>query len=208
MRKFSLLVFALIVAIGANAQFDLGIRGGLSSSQVKIEESANGLRISTGDNTFGYHLGAYSQITIKDKFVIMPEVLFTSTGGTLDLSDGADFKEIWELSYNRMDIPVTVGWKFLKILRVNAGPYVSFLLDADASFRGNNLDVKPNYQDVLWGYQAGLGLDIWKFDVDLKYEGSFHSYHNDNAKIPGTDVSYTPDSRANQWILSVGFAIF
>ena len=187
---------------------DFGLRAGLSSSQVEINETVNGLKISTGDNTFGYHIGAFTKITFKDKFVIMPEVLFSSTGGEIDLSNGTNFNEIWNLTYNRMDIPLNFGVKFLKIFRLSAGPYASILLSADARSTNIEKDVTDNYKDVLWGYQAGLGVDIWRVLVDLKYEGSFHSYHNENIPILGTEKSYSPDSRPNQWILSVGFKLF
>lgn len=203
---FTLLLF--FVGVTAFSQINFGLRGGISSSQVKINETVEGLRITTGDNTFGYHLGLYSQFIIKDKFVIMPEALFSSSGGEIDLSDGTSVSEIWNLSFNRIDFPLNVGLKFLKVFRINAGPYASVLLSADARNANINQDVKDNYKNMMWGYQAGLGVDFWRLAVDLKYEGSFESAHEKSYVVPGTDKSLNPDVRPDQWILSVGIKLF
>lgn len=203
---FTLLLF--FIGATAFAQINFGLRGGLSSSQVKINETVDGLKITTGDNTFGYHLGLYSQFIIKDKIVIMPEALFSSSGGAIDLSDGTDFNEVYNLSFNRIDFPVNLGVKFLKIFRINAGPYASVLLSADARSANISEDIKDNYKNMTWGYQAGLGIDFWRLAMDLKYEGSFKSTHEETGEVPGTGKTYNPDVRPNQWILSVGIKLF
>lgn len=208
MKNITLSLLFTLFTIGAFSQFHLGIRGGLSSSQVKINETVNGYKITTGDNIFGYHVGIFSQMIFKDKFVVMPEILFTSTGGAIDLSDGTNISEVWNLDFTRMDIPLNFGLKFFKIFRVSAGPYASILLSADARNANLSQDVKDNYKNMMWGYQAGLGVDFWMLVVDLKYEGSFHSAHNSDVSVPGKEVSYNPDSRPNQWILSVGVRLF
>ena len=209
MKKTAILIFVSFISFGTYAQFHLGLRGGISSSQVEINQTIEGLKLTTGDNSFGYHIGLFTQFIFKDKFVIMPEALFSSTAGQIDLSDGANFNEVWNLSFNRLDIPVTFGVKFLKIFRVSAGPYASVLLSADARYANIEEDVKDNYKDMLWGYQAGLGVDFWKLVVDVKYEGSFTSAHDKNASIPGGNgEKFNPDVRPNQWILSVGLRLF
>lgn len=208
MKNIALSILFTFLTIGVFSQFHLGIRAGLSSSQVKIDESVNGFRITTGDNTFGYHAGIFSQMIFKEKFVVMPELLFTSTGGEIDLSDGTNVGEVWNLEYNRMDIPLNFGYKFLKIFRVSAGPYASILLSADARSANLEQDVKDNYKNMLWGYQAGLGVDFWMLVIDLKYEGAFHTAHNSDVAVPGKDELYSPDTRPNQWILSVGVRLF
>jgi hypothetical protein len=208
MKNITISILFVLFSISAFSQFHFGLRAGLSSSQIKINETVNGLKISTGDNKFGYHVGLFSQIIFNKKFVVMPELLFTSTGGNIDLNDGTNVSEVWNLQYNRMDIPLNFGFKFLKIFRISAGPYASILLSADARQDNISQDVKNNYKNMLWGYQAGLGVDFWMVVVDLKYEGSFHSAHNNNVSIPGTEAIYSPDSRPNQWILSVGIRLF
>ncbi len=208
MKKIALSIILTISTFTAFSQFHVGLRGGLSSSQVKINETVEGIKITTGDQNYGYHLGFFSQIIIKKKFVIMPEVLFTSSGGQINLSNGTNLGEIWNLQYNRLDIPLNFGVKFLKIMRINAGPYAGILLGANADSGNIEQDVTENIKNVVWGYQAGIGIDIWRILVDLKYEGSFETYHNNNVNVPGKEITYSPDTRPNQWILSVGFRLF
>lgn len=208
MKKTITIIALLFLSFSIHAQFHLGIRGGLSSSQVKINETANGIKITTGDNKFGYHVGVFTQFIFKDKWVLMPEALFTSSGGDIDLSDGTSFNEVWNLSYNRLDIPVTIGYKFFKVFRLQAGLVPSILLKADARHDDVVQDVKDNYKNASWGYQAGVGFDFWLLVLDLKYQGSFSSVHNDNIPIPGSENSYSPDTRVNMWILSVGIRLF
>ena len=138
----------------------------------------------------------------------MPEVLFTSSGGSIDLSDGTNFKEIWELSYNRIEVPVNIGYKFLKILRIQAGVVPGFMLKADARNGDLKEEVTDNYKNASWAFQAGLGLDFWLLSADLKYQGAFTSVHNENITVPGTEVKMSPDTRLNMWVLSIGIRIF
>jgi len=208
MKKTIIIFTLLFLSFSIHAQFHFGLRGGLSSSQVKINETANGWTISTGDNKFGYHVGVFTQFIFKDKWVLMPEALFTSSGGNIDLSDGSSFNEVWNLSYNRLDIPVTIGYKFIKVFRLQAGLVPSLLLKADARNDDVTQDVKDNYKNATWGYQAGVGFDFWLLVLDLKYQGSFASVHNENISIPGSEVSYSPDTRINMWVLSVGIRLF
>jgi hypothetical protein len=207
--KKSIIIFTLLfLSISVHSQVHFGLRAGLSSSQVNINETVNGLKITTGDNTFGYHVGVFTQFIFKEKWILMPEALFTSSGGDIDLSDGTSFNEVWNLSYNRLDIPVTLGYKFLKVFRLQAGLVPSILLKADARNDDVSQDVKDNYKNATWGYQAGVGFDFWLLVLDLKYQGSFSSVHNANIPILGSESSYSPDTRVNMWILSVGVRLF
>ena len=208
MKKTIIIFTLLFLSFSVHAQFHFGLRGGLSSSQVKINETSNGLKITTGDNKFGYHVGVFTQFIFKEKWVLMPEALFTSSGGNIDLSDGTSFNEVWNLSYNRIDFPVTIGYKFIKVFRLQAGLVPSILLQADARHDDVVKDVKDNYKSASWSYQAGVGFDFWLLVLDLKYQGSFASVNNENIPIPGSESSYSPDTRVNMWILSVGIRLF
>jgi hypothetical protein len=91
------------------------------------------------------------------------------------------------------------GFK-LKVLKLEAGPVASFIIS-------NNSDLKNITEyDMQWnkatiGYQAGIGLDIGKIALDVKYEGNL-SKLGTGIDIGNTTSSF--DTRLNQVIVSIG----
>ncbi len=65
-----------------------------------------------------------ARITILNLYV-QPELLFTSTGGDVEVSalldDGNTFTQIREQKYRQIDFPIMVGYKFGPA-RIQAGP--------------------------------------------------------------------------------------
>ncbi|MCK7536999.1 MAG: hypothetical protein MZV63_41575 [Marinilabiliales bacterium] len=67
----------------------------------------------------------------------------------------------------------------------------------------DDFDVKEEFNGTTWGYQVGLGLDVFKkLTIDLKYEGSL-SKLGDGVKIGGEVQDF--DSRNSKIILSLGW---
>ena len=60
---------------------------------------------------------------------------------------------------------------------------------------------EAKFRDMTWGWQAGVGLDIWKLSFDIDYEGSFESYGN-HFTLNG--VNYSFSKGASRWIASIG----
>ena len=55
---------------------------------------------------------------------------------------------------------------------------------------------------MTWGFQAGLGVDVSKFSLDVRYEGSL-SKLGESFSVGGNDFAL--DARPTQWIISLGF---
>jgi len=62
---------------------------------------------------------------------------------------------------------------------------------------------EQNFDDLTIGYQAGIGLDIWKFVLDFKYEGNFQKY-GDHLVFFGNQYQF--DDSPGRMIASLGFA--
>ena len=92
------------------------------------------------------------------------------------------------------------GFKIAEFFRLQAGPTIAFILDSDLSSNAS-LPVKPDYNKATIAYQAGIGLDIANFILDLKYEGPL-------GKIAKSYVGLPTDQRQNQIILSLGIRLF
>ena len=90
-------------------------------------------------------------------------------------------------------------------LRINAGPSFSFLTSAESDVNGTVIDVKDNYNSTTIGFQAGLGIDLLKFVIDLKYEGSLSAL-GEEVTLGG--VALNTDQRVSQVVFAVGFKLF
>jgi hypothetical protein len=205
MKKFILILFLGAFAIPSQAQFfQLGIRGGLSSYNVGYRDFTNLSNISIESNSdLGMHLGFYSRIQLLG-FYVQPELLYTRSGSSLSMTQ-AGSTTTSELSFQRIDLPVLAGKKFFGLLRVNAGPVFSSLIRADLTEMGIKNTISNAYRDNSVGFQVGVGVDIWKLVVDLKYEGSLSRF---GEGIVANGQSFATDARPSQWLVSVGYRVF
>ncbi len=195
--------FALFFCSVSYAQFfSIGPRVGVSSSKLEIRDNVQDVK--EGDASFGFHAGLFARFSLSSLY-IQPEVLFTSNGGEIEFEDGSGVgNQIIEYDYNKLDVPVMIGFKFAKFFRLQAGPVASLLLKADAKEGGVTEDVKNNYNNATVGYQAGIGLDIGSLILDLKYEGNLSSF-GDDIRVGGN--TFNTDLRHNQWLLSLGIRL-
>ncbi|RIW13969.1 PorT family protein [Algoriphagus lacus] len=197
MRKIIVLLFLSFFALESYSQgFSFGPKIGVSSTTLKFDND----EIEGGDNQTGYHIGAFARFGGAGLF-IQPEVLFTQTSGDFKyngFNPGGD--PDFEADFNRLDIPVMVGFRMFKILRLQAGPIASINLKTDISNAGDDIqDVDTN--SATFGYQAGLGIDIGNLFIDAKYEGGLSG-------VVESIGGYSTDQRLNQWVLSLGFKLF
>jgi hypothetical protein len=92
------------------------------------------------------------------------------------------------------------GFKLLSLLRLQAGPIASILLNYKVEDALQNA-IDVDYSTSTLGYQAGIGFDIGNFILDFKYESSL-------SKISKSIIGFETDQRQNQLIFSAGFRLF
>jgi len=214
MKKL-ILILLLIVPMGiiAQAQLKFGVKAGITSTSIKVDEvitvddasDIQELAIEGKNAKVGFQGGVFARITIL-KLYVQPELLFTSTGGDVEVSalldDGTTYSEIREQKYRQIDFPIMVGYKFGPA-RVQLGPVGTIMLSTDPSLDGfMNMDYKEEFNGATWGYQVGVGLDIFKkITIDVKYEGNL-SKLGDGVKIGGETRNF--DSRNSQLVATLG----
>jgi len=201
MKKMISLAFACMICIASYAQkFTFGPRVGVSQSKMIIKQNASNGQYDSGEGVFGLHAGVFTRFS-GSMFYVQPEVLFSATGSKVTFSSNNNTtKEIREYKYNKIDVPVMFGIR-LGAVRFQAGPVASLILKADVKSGDTTDDVKENYKDTRIGYQAGIGFDISRLILDVKYEGSLGEYTNNIAGQP-------TDQRTSAILLSLGFKIF
>ena len=203
MKKSIIFIIALMASTTTYAQFfTVGPKVGFSSSRLSLEEAR---QVRAGHSTVGFHAGAFTRFSVLGLY-LQPELLFTQAGGEIEIRDQVtdNFDQIQELTYNKLDVPVMLGFRMGSVLRVNAGPSFSLILGQDARTEGTTEEVKNRYEDSTVGYQIGGGLDIGKLVLDIRYEGSL-SKLGDSVQLGGR--RFDTDYRNNQFSVSLGFKL-
>ena len=206
MKKLLIIVFAVAFAVNAQAQFKFGVKGGLTTTDVKVNdllvtnaEGAQQLKLAVQDADYGVHAGIFFRI--GEKIFLQPEFLYNSSEITYRLEDlnlGAANDLITEKT-KYLDIPVNAGLKF-GFLRIQGGPVGHILLENTSGLL--DLDgYKEDFKNFTLGWQAGIGLDIAFVNLDLRWQGNFNKF-GDHINFFGNDLDF--DKRPGRTVLSVG----
>jgi len=109
--------------------FEVGAIAGINiSNVVGVDVKRNDPNASKNASRGGFHLGAYAQLDIKDKFGFRPEFHLISTKGTAD----GNFRTTY------LDIPLLASFQAGEKIKILAGFQPSFLYNAKVGDgRGN-----------------------------------------------------------------------
>ncbi len=208
----NLVTSLLLLAISSfhlTAQFSAGIQAGLSTFSVDDEEiqifdeqGREDFTLLLESGEYGYHLGIWTQIQLGT-FIIRPELVFNSNSASFRIFDQDDpdiMDQVLTEKYQNLDIPIMIGVK-TGILRLNAGPVAHVFLNSTSDLF-DFADYEENFSSLTLGYQAGVGLDLWKINVDLRYEGNLTRFGN-HLTFSGREYEFS--DRPNRLIASVGY---
>jgi opacity protein-like surface antigen len=203
--KAKLLSILAILGISlASAQIDFGIKASLIANKFKVESFDSELEsYESGDSKLGAQLGIYTKIKIAT-FFVQPEALFTHTKGEISLKEEGLGESVLELDYNRLEVPVMVGMEILNFLKLYAGPSFALNLNSDVKIEGTYDEVSDRYKDSTMGYQVGIGVEIARLQVDIRYGGSLSAI-SDGYEIDGT--FYESDERSDAVYFGVGYKL-
>jgi len=177
MKKILLVMAAMIISFNGFSQFfEIGPRFEVTSTKFQLKEvdAVNQALIEEASRDLGYKVGLYSRLKIGSIY-IQPEVLFTSTGGRIEYTEDINniTSQVIDLSYNRIDVPIMLGKKFGKVFRFNLGPILTYTISDSEDLPSQISELVQSYNDGVVGYQIGIGLDIKKIRLDVKYEGNY-----------------------------------
>ena len=204
----AMMVFALNSVDAQLLKYGLRVGGGTTSINATPQDvfsPSDSVLMTLASSHFGFHVGGFARVTVKNLF-FQPEVLFNTKGHDYTVYDiDGNLQEVLQDRFSTLDIPLIVGYKFSS-LRFQAGPVGSMTLtnrNEMVDYFQEQEDFVSTLQGFNWGWQAGLGLDISKFMIDIKYEGNFQSVGND-ITIDGN--TYNFDGRANRFIVTFGYS--
>ena len=213
MKKLFLSSLLLVLGFGVSAQsFSWGAKVNVGSPNLKIKD------IQTDDNiakllddtdaVLTYQLGVFTRFMFAGIYV-QPEAMFSSSKTEMKFENIFDENNtsnnvVGEMKLNKLDVPVMIGKRFMKILRINAGPVFSYILSQNIGQSGTKEawnEINAEYKNATVGLQYGIGVDIAMINIDLRVEKGFQAI-SENLTIGET--SFAADQRLEQIMLSVG----
>jgi hypothetical protein len=205
MKKFFIVIFTLLLATPLFSQVKFGIKAGVStdfpySSQELIGDGVDLVLEDLENAQWGFQGGAFLRAAFGG-FYVQPELLIATATNTLTLEgtvDGQPFNEVLDQKFTKLNIPVMLGFK-LAFLRIHAGPAASILFSDPEELT----DVKATYNKATFGYQAGVGFDLFeRLTFDIRYEGNLSKF-GEEVEIMGE--TFTFDDRSSSLIMHLGF---
>jgi hypothetical protein len=185
-------------------QFSLGVKVGYNASNL----STNLDSVKTNFKS-GFQFGAYARF--GKKLYLQPEIYYTTQGGVFK-SNTQNWKQT--IKIGSLDIPVLVGYKMFNTkmlnIRILAGPQASFVINKSISEGAiSDTVVGPikngDLSSVNWAIQAGAGVDVWRFTLDVRYQIGLSQLVKEVTDAKKNNWKF--DSKNNVWVVSLGFKI-
>lgn len=175
----------------AQSATGFGIKGGLNYNANGDYFESIGSNAKNPDRNVGYHIGLFGKI--GNQIYFKPELVYTSTKSDYD-------DDSFEMQ--KLDAPLLVGIKVLGPVSVFAGPSFQYILDSD--FDGIAINDIEN--DFSVGLNFGIGLNINKLGIDVRYERGFSD--NEATFIGNNGIGTSRlDTRPEQLILSLSLLL-
>lgn len=157
---------ALLIASQAfaQAQFALGLRGGLNLAKFDISQG-----VSNIENRTGFHGGAFALIKLT-KFGIQPEVQFSKQGSTFR----ANTTNI-EANFDYINVPIMFKLYLAAGLNLQAGPQFGFLSTSELKETVGSIVTVQDAKDRL-GKKSDTSIAVgagWDLPFGLMIEARY-----------------------------------
>jgi len=192
MQKKSLLIAGLSVLLinvmtvsTAKAQFSLGIKGSANAANY----------VDLTKKKIGWEAGVFMRL--GDRFYFQPEVNYVFKRSSI-LELGDEIAENVQLKQHFISVPALLGYHFVNNenfkFHLTIGPRFDFKI-------ADNLDGSGwQTNAVQWGGQVGLGIDFWRFTLDVSYGIAADRFKYTATSEPSTKLT-------NMFLASLGFKI-
>lgn len=163
--KYKILFLGLAFCFGISAAFSQGLHLGIKAGADMHKLEGKSFK---DEFSYGYHLGAYAQIGLGNKFAIQPEVLFSQ----VNIDTSSNFSSIYNLNnidnvnLQYLKIPILLNFKPNPFVTLQLGPQYGILLDKTKNLLINGKQAFSNGDFSLVG---GLQVNIAKFKIYGRY---------------------------------------
>ena len=210
-KRLSIVLLVLLVSsttmlVDAQKIFSFGVKAGYNMTLKRVQP------ISPSENpTFeiqhgfqnGFNVGIYGRI--GRRFYLQPEVQYHYFAYNSQVPDASANAERKKYVVSTVDVPILVGYTLVDAdmfkLRVMAGPRFSF--NAGSTKPNSWSEFTESTRDTRIGLDCGLGFDVWRFNLDVRY-----NLFSDMYKLQTAEGIMQKGKVLNQFEISLGFRIF
>jgi hypothetical protein len=202
MKKFILFFVFMLSATFMFGQLKFGPKVGYNASTLTTN-----LDSITTQFKSGFQFGAF--VRIGKRFYLQPELYYSTHGGVFE-KDSAGHNWTQNINIGSLDIPVLIGFKIINTdlvnLRVFAGPVASFAVSKKITTTGDLIAPieKADINTTNWYIQAGGGVDVWMFTLDVRYQIGLNKIIQEVNYQNGI-VNFNTSN--NLWVISLGLKI-
>lgn len=181
MKKIVFLIVALFSfsLLSAQLPISFGPKVGFTTSRLSTdkEEIKENFKANFQGGVF---------LRLGRKNYLQPELNFITKGGLFNKDEVLGTKEI---GLSTLEIPVLLGTRVIDLklasIRIMAGPSMAFVIDKNIRMRDEmefppltREELRDKLEDVVWGLQAGAGVDVLMFTLDVRYEWGLNNLVN------------------------------
>ncbi|CAM1369680.1 conserved exported hypothetical protein [Tenacibaculum litopenaei] len=199
MKKFALALIALVAFIQTSqGQIAFGIKGGINYNSDSFREVSTDILEGAKSRT-GFHAGIWTRIKIPViGLYVRPELVYTNLKSEYK-AKGSNTMATY--NFQKIDIPVLLGKRFLKVAHVFAGPSFQYVINGDFNLQtlGN---VVTEADGLTVGLQMGAGVELGKIGLDVRWERAFSDV--ESKFISGSNTERF-DTRVNQIIVGLSY---
>ncbi|WP_337967038.1 porin family protein [uncultured Flavobacterium sp.] len=168
----------------------VGIKGGSNFSELPVTDGFS------SKYAVGYFVGAMGRFDFK-RFYIQNEILYSEKSSKIEKTSLSASKNA---KWRSLEMPLLIGYKVIDLstlnVRVFGGGVYSYVLDENISSLNQLKNSYTKFNKSNIGYQVGAGVEMWKFTLDLVYQGGLNN------------ISKDFNSKTNSFNVSVGYFIF
>jgi hypothetical protein len=174
------------------AQPVFGVKCGVNLNDVVVE-NAPFLPIHLYERNVGFNIGVFTQFNLIEKLALNTELQFIQKGANSD-----DIR----INLNYLELPLLVSFTPIKMLSVEAGPGISYLISANAQHG------TPNASDVFdkpfdFGLTAGIKIHATdKISIVCKYYYGLSSVRD----FVNIYIDTTPTSANRNWQFGMSYS--
>ncbi|MBE0651581.1 MAG: PorT family protein [Bacteroidales bacterium] len=203
MKKFTLLIAAVLMSAVMYGQFHIGPQIGYTSSNL----TTKGVDIQSSLNN-NFVIGIFARI--GNKVYLQPELNYLTQGNTFKFSHATIQQKV---DLKAIQVPLSLGLQLLNLkvvkLHIFGGATANFIVNKNVSpAEGLNLTgdylTADNFKNVNYQYQFGAGLDILMLTLDVKYYGGISDFTDGSLTYSGGTIS---SSKSNIFMVTLGWRI-